>query len=222
MLLRKTIKLSEVNLKISDDSGSFEGYASVFNGVDSYGDTIVKGAFIDTLAEGMPKMFFNHDWTMPIGKYTVVEEDSTGLFVKGELTPGISLSADVRAAMLHGTLDGLSVGGMVKKSDYTETETGRTITKWTRLMEISPVAFPADESARVDMATVKGLDFGSLLPECKTERQLEHLLRDAGMSKTDAMAVLSRARSIFSGRDVPEDEMQSVLIRINNLFGETK
>jgi hypothetical protein len=124
--------------------------------------------------------------------------------------------------MLHGTLDGLSVGGMVKRGDYEDTDNGRVINKWTKLMEVSPVAFPADDAARIDTATVKGFDFASLLPEVKTERELEHLLRDAGMSKTDAMAILSRAKSIFTVRDAPKDEMLDVLNRINKLFGETK
>lgn len=218
MLLRKTLPISDVSLKVSGDSATFEGYASVFGGVDSYGDTIAKGAYAETLKKAMPKMFFNHDWSMPIGKWTHAEEDSTGLYVKGELTPGITLAEDVHAALKHGTLDGLSVGGMVRKGDYEETESGRVITRWTSLMEVSPVAFPADGAARIDLASVKNFDFGSLLQECESERELEHLLRDAGMSKADATAFVSRARIVFKGRDAEGDEMGEVLKRIENLL----
>jgi hypothetical protein len=49
MLIRKTLSLSSVDLKMEGDSGRFTGYASVFGGVDSYGDTIVKGAYESTL-----------------------------------------------------------------------------------------------------------------------------------------------------------------------------
>lgn len=108
------------------------------------------------LTNGKPKMFFNHEWGMPIGKYTKATEDDHGLLVEGELTPGLSLSSDVRAAMKHGTLDGLSIGGYVKKGDYDETETGRVIRRWSTLMEVSPVVFPADSAARIDAASVKG------------------------------------------------------------------
>jgi hypothetical protein len=52
---------------------------------------------------------------------------------------------------------------------------------------------------------VKSLDFEALLPECKTERDIERLLRDAGLGKWEAMATVSRAKAIFSGRDVPDD-----------------
>lgn len=203
MLIQKTLKLDEVSLKMDGETGKFSGYASVFGGVDSYGDTILKGAFQHAIASEMPKMFFNHSWDMPIGKWTKAEEDSKGLFVEGELTPGLALAADVRAAMKHGTLDGLSIGGYLKKGDYEETDKGRIITKWSKLMEVSPVVFPADNSARI--TNVKQIDFESLLPECKTERDLERLLRDAGLPKWEAMAIVSRAKAIFDGRDAQED-----------------
>lgn len=207
MLVQKTLKFAEVALKMMGDSGTFEGYASKWNGVDSYGDTIIKGAFAETLKANQPKMFWNHQWDMPIGKWVSLEEDSSGLFVRGELTPGLSTAADVRAAMKHETLDGLSIGGFLKKGDYEEKDGGRVIRKWSKLMEISPVVFPADNSARIDMTSVKSIDFEALLPECKTERDIERLLRDAGLGKRESMAIVSRAKVIFEGRDASEDAL---------------
>lgn len=206
MLLRKNLSLTDVDLKFEGESGTFSGYASVFGGVDSYGDTIVKGAFESTLRKnGTPKMFFNHEWTMPIGKWTAVKEDDHGLKVSGELTPGLALSSDVRAALKHGTLDGLSIGGYLKKGDYEETEGGRVIRKWSNLMEISPVAFPADSSARVDTSSVKGSDFLEAIAEIETEREIERFLRDAGsFSKGAAVALVARARVIFGVEGEPD------------------
>ena len=205
MQLRKTLKFDDVALKMQDESGTFEGYASKWGGVDSHGDTILRGAFAETLKTTTPKMFWNHKWDMPVGKWVDIGEDSTGLYVKGELTPGLGLSSDVRAAMKHGTLDGLSIGGLIKKSDYEEKNGGRVIRKWAQLMEISPVVFPSDGAARIDLASVKSIDFEALLPECKTERDIERLLRDAGLGKWEAMAIVSRAKAIFDGRDAQED-----------------
>jgi uncharacterized protein len=206
MFLHKTLSLVDVSLKTQGDTGTFSGYASVFGGVDSYGDTILPGAFAETLKAGMPKMFFNHSWNMPIGKWTTAKEDNKGLFLSGELTPGLALAADVRAAMKHETLDGLSIGGYLQKDDYKDTDAGgRLIHKWSKLSEVSPVVFPADSAARIDLASVKSVDFEALLPECKTERDLERLLRDAGLPKWEAMAIVSRAKAILSGRDAPED-----------------
>lgn len=204
MLLKKTLSLNSVDLKVAGTKGQFSGYASIFGGVDSYGDTILKGAFTETLRDRTPKMFYNHVWDMPIGKWRAAE-DAKGLFVEGELTLGIAKAKDVSAAMEHGTLDGLSIGGYLKSGDFTETDKGRTIHKWTNLVEISPVVFPADSSARVDLASVKHMDFEALLPDCKTERDIERLLRDAGLPKWEAMAFVSRAKAIFNGRDAPEE-----------------
>ena len=192
--LHKTLSLSDVQLKA--DGATFEGYASVFGGVDSYGDTILKGAFASTLRQnGKPKMFFDHKYGLPIGKFLKVQEDDHGLFVKGELTPGLSLSEDVGAAMRHGTLDGLSIGGYVKAEDYDATETGRVIRKWAKLIEISPVAFPADGAARIDLSSVK-----SELDAIESVRDFERFLRDAGdFSNGLVDALMARARVVFGG-----------------------
>lgn len=220
MLIQKTLKFDDVALKMQGESGTFEGYASKWDGVDSYGDTILKGAFADTLKSAQPKMFFNHEWTMPIGKWVSAEEDSAGLYVKGELTPGLAIAGDVRAAMKHGTLDGLSIGGFLKKGDYEEKDGGRVIRKWSQLAEISPVVFPADSAARIDLHSVKSIDFETLLPECKSEKEIERLLRDAGLGKWEAMAIVSRIRAIVKGSDSLQpqiDETALILERIQKL-----
>ena len=159
-------------------------------------------------------MFFNHEWKMPIGKWTSAQEDDVGLLVKGELTPDVSISKDVYAALKHGTLDGLSVGGFIKPDGYKTTKSGRIISKWSNLMEISPVVFPADNAARIDIASVKSMDFEALLPECKSERDIEQLLRDAGLGKWEAMAIVSRAKAIITGRDAQSDVEAKQLAQI--------
>ena len=206
MLLQKTLKFDSVSLKMKEDTGTFSGYASVFGNVDTYGDTIKKGAFLDTIQKSTPKMFFNHNWGLPIGKWVDISEDDHGLFVKGEFTPDLDLSKNIKAAMKHGTLDGLSIGGFLKKGDFEETKDGRLIHKWSELAEISPVCFPADNSARINLASVKSIDFEALLPECKTERDIEKLLRDAGLGKWEAMAIVSRAKAILVGRDAQDSD----------------
>ncbi|MCU7370239.1 HK97 family phage prohead protease [Paucibacter sp. O1-1] len=197
MLLHKHLPLSDVKLKAEGPAGTFSGYSSVFGGVDSVGDTIVRGAFASTLRQnGMPKMFFNHDWrSIPVGKWTKAVEDEHGLYVEGEFTPGLVAADAVYAAMKHGTLGGLSVGGFVKQGDYDATEQGRVIRKWSRLVEISPVVFPADGAARVQ--EVKGADMLDALAEVATIRELEQLLRDAaGLSKGAASALVARVKAL--------------------------
>jgi HK97 family phage prohead protease len=215
MLLRKTLSLSDVSLKMDGDAGRFAGYASKFGGVDLGGDTIVKGAFEYTLrTNGKPKMFLEHapftgasgSAALPIGKWDVVKEDDQGLYVEGTLTPGMSLAADVRAAMKHGTLDGLSIGGLVRKGDYDETENGRVIRRWTKLIEISPVTMPMDESARIDLSSVKSADMADAIEAIDSIRDLESFLRDAGgLSKGAAVALVARAKRVLVGEGDPAE-----------------
>lgn len=206
MLIKKTLPFGETEFKFTEESGQFKGYASVFDGVDTYRDTILKGAYLDTLKEnGLPKMFYNHKWDMPIGKYTNVDEDSKGLWVEGELTPGHSRAADVRASMLHQTLDGLSIGGMLRKGDYKDANGGgRIIHKWSLLKEVSPVVFPADGAARIDLESVK---YADEMAEIETIRDFEMFLRDAGQfSKGAAQALTARAKTLFTLRDAGDTD----------------
>jgi len=221
VLLRKTLSLSDVKLtKAAGSAGRYSGYASVFGGVDSYGDTIIKGAFESTLrANGKPKMFFDHVWDLPVARIDAAKEDDHGLFIEWEMTPGMSKAADVQAALDHGTLDGLSIGGFLKKGDFEETEGGRIIRKWSKLMEVSVVAFPADAAARV--ATKGGSDIMDAIEEAATVREIEQLLRDAaGLSKGAATALVARVKAVL-GQGEPADAeakaMQQLADRIKRL-----
>lgn len=206
----KTLLLTDCEIKVVPDSGVFSGYASTFNNVDSYGDTILPGAYKDTLRKnGMPKMFLLHrSYELPVGKWLDAGEDSKGLYVKGELTPNMSVANDVKAAMIHETLDGLSIGYALKKGDYTpsdKVEGGRIIKCVSLLFEISPVTYPADKHARVDVVALK-----SEIDALETIRDFERFLRDAGgLSKGMTEALVSRAKIVF-GQGEPEPAVVDV------------
>ena len=205
----KSLSLAAVQFKLEGDGGTFTGYASTFGNIDSYGDTIVKGAYANTLnVNGLPKMFFNHkSYDVPIGKWVKAVEDDYGLLLTGEFTPGNVQSQEIRAAMKHGTLDSMSIGYSLTKGDYDETTNGRTIKTVTRLAETSIVTFPADKFARVDLTSVK---FTDELKAIVTIRDFEYFLRDAGgMSKGAAQALTARAKELFGLRDAGGDSDQA-------------
>jgi HK97 family phage prohead protease len=201
---RKLLALDATEIKFSGSkAGVFEGYASVFGGVDSYGDTIVRGAFQNVLKAGKnPKMFWNHrSWELPVGKWTKMEEDDRGLKVAGEFTPGSPQAEAVKAAVEHGTVDGLSIGFRMSGDDYEITDKGRLIKNVSELVEVSVVTFPADSAARVDMESVK-----SALEGVETLADFERFLRDAGgFSKSVATALVSKARTIARSESGAED-----------------
>ena len=169
-------------------------------------------------------MFYGHQWDIPIGKWLKAKEDEHGLYVEGELTPGLSKAADVHAALKHGTLDGLSIGGYLKKGDWEDgADGGRIIRKWSSLVEVSPVVFPADSAARIDLGSVKSAELEESIGELETIRDFERFLRDAGgLSKGLAEALVSRAKLIFvQGEPEPKpadakamQELQAMLQRM--------
>jgi HK97 family phage prohead protease len=201
----KTLSLSKCEIKLSQESGIFSGYASVFDGVDSYGDTILPGAYKQTLKDnGLPKMFLQHDTHyLPVGKYRNVDEDSKGLWVEGELTPNLSTANDAKAALAHETLDGLSIGYALRKSDYTPSDThegGRIIKNVSLLSEISLVTFPADTNARI-------AEFKSQLDALETITEFERYLREVGnFSKEHAKMLVHQAKTLFGQREAGENE----------------
>lgn len=218
---QKALALANAKFELKADGGGFVGYASTFGNVDSYGDTILKGAYRKTLqVHGLPKMFFNHrSYDVPLGKWVKAEEDDYGLLLTGEFTKGNSLADEVKAALQHGTIDSLSIGYSLTKGGYDDTENGRTIKEVFRLAEVSIVTFPADKFARVDLSSVK---FAEEISQIETIRDFEYFLRDAGsFSKGAAQALSARAKQLFSVRDVAESQeakqMAEVLVRIQNL-----
>lgn len=218
MLQRKTLNLDACEVKVEGDNGRFAGYASVFGGVDSYGDTILKGAYEYTLKKnGKPKMFVNHnDYMLPVGKWITAKEDDKGLFVEGELTLGMGAANDAHAAMKHGTIDGLSIGYMLKADDFDHLEGGnRIIKRISRLVEVSIVTWPADTAARVDLSSVKAEG----IEEIESIRDFEYFLRDAGgMSRELAKALASRAQVVFGQREAGGDEAEQQKRQISEVM----
>lgn len=222
MNMRKQLLLGSVELKFAKaDSSAFTGYASVFGGVDSYSDTIMPGAYksvierIQSGAARMPKMFVNHrSYDLPLGKWVGMHEDSKGLLMEGELTPGNPQAATVKAGMQHETIDGLSIGYALKNADFDMIETDgkeiRVIKNISELYEVSIVTYPADDAARVDLSSVK-----FALDNVETIKDLEDFLREAGgFSKSLATATASRAKRLFSQSESEKFQLPDELQRM--------
>ena len=211
--IQKTLAFTETEIKFSSDGkvGVFEGYASVFDIIDSDGDIILPGAYKKALATQSRQvgMFFNHQtWELPVGKWQNLEEDSKGLIVIGELTPGLSVSNDLRAAMEHKTVEGMSVGFTVTKDDYALIDTGRAFKNVQALREISICTFPANEQATIE--SMKSME------SIATIRDVEHWLRDsAGLSKSQALGIIARIKSAVRS-DSEGGEITAILDRIKS------
>jgi HK97 family phage prohead protease len=208
---------------VDEKTGTFEGYGAVFGNVDAYGDVIQKGAFKTTLkdwkkAKSLPPMLVQHGgWMMtdmdalPVGKWEEMDEDDTGLRVKGRL---INLDTErgknIYGAMREGVLDGMSIGYCAKDFTYgTKPEEPRRTLKAVDLVEVSVVTFPANGRARVDAVKAEGLSRRELERRLTQDAELPRsvarqlmaggfeaikAMQDAG-SWRDEVAALLRART---------------------------
>lgn len=199
----KQLSLAQTEIKFNGAAFAFSGYASVFGGVDSYGDTIEPGAYKNTLENRQRpvRMRWNHYGDI-IGKWMTIREDEKGLFVEGELTPGHSKANDVFASMKHGAVDGLSIGYRIKAFD--QLNENRRLLKEIDLIEISVVEEPADWSARIS-------DVKSVLEKADSLKEIESLLRDVGgFSRVDAKHLVSKINSLYQREANAEKEKQDI------------
>lgn len=129
------------------DERTFSGYASAFE-EDQVGDIIHQGAFLKSINEAFPagriKVLWQH--SEPLGMPIEMREDSYGLFVKGKVSK-TRLGDEALELMRDGVIDRMSIGFMIPqgKSDYDED--GKRHIREVKLMEFSPVTFPANEAA---------------------------------------------------------------------------
>jgi len=179
-------------LKALSDAGTFTGYGSVFNVKDSYGDIVAPGAFVESLATQkaagrMPAMLWQHRSAEPLGVYTSMEEDSLGLKVEGQLALSTVRGAEAHSLMKMGALSGLSIGYVTRDDSY-DKATGINTLKKLDLWEVSLVTFPANDAARV-----QGVKAIEVIEDLKSA---EKYLRDAGLSRKEAVAFISRVKGI--------------------------
>ncbi|EGU0167937.1 TPA: HK97 family phage prohead protease [Vibrio parahaemolyticus] len=209
----KELALSEVKMQTTGDDGyRFKGYASVWDGNDSYNDTIKRGAYagvIEAVKAGtaeMPLLMFGHKHNeMPVGKIVEMKEDDYGLLIECELTKGHSVAEDLKAAIGHGTIKGLSIGYSLSKDDFeAKQEGGRVITNVTYLGEVSVVSFAADRKAKIDLLSVK-----DALQEVDSLKSLEAFCRaEFNCSREVAKSFVAQAKSVILAANDEQVEIE--------------
>lgn len=209
----RQVRSFALEIRAAED-GSIEGYGSVFGVRDNYDDVIAKGAFLASLAAHkaagtMPAMLWQHSSDHPIGIWTEMVEDAKGLRIKGQLALETVKGKEAHALLKLGALNGLSIGFMSKQWAYDRDTEVRTLTE-IDLWEVSLVTFPANEKARV--TNVKSAD------ELATPKDAERTLRDAGFSKSDATAFVSRVMRMGETRSDSGASATAALNAANRLL----
>jgi len=135
-----------------EESGVISGYAAVWGKRDLFGDVVQRGAFAKSLATHeaagtRPLMLWAHDVARPVGVWTDLREDATGLHVTGMLVMDSTAGRDAYAMLKAQALDGLSIGFRTVRA-APATGGGRIVSEM-ELIEVSLVSRPAQAAARV-------------------------------------------------------------------------
>lgn len=204
---------------------TFEGLGAVFGNIDAYGDVIAPGAFSSWLSDvksgkqPWPAMLSQHggygmgaDDMTPVGIWTDLSEDGTGLASKGKLanTPRGNELHQLMKMEPRPAIDGLSIGYVAKEWEArSKPEDPRRTLKRVDVMEISLVTFPANRMARV--TGVKSLE------DLYSLSEIEDYLREAGgFSRNEAKTLIARIKK-STGDDAGDDLAQLTAALTGNL-----
>lgn len=205
--MRKVFSLDIKNYSDTDEERKFSGYGSTFGNADRVGDIVMKGAFTKSLeqhkAEGtLPSLLLHHDMKRPIGVWTKMEEDDAGLYVEGKLTKGVRDADEAYNLLKDGALHSMSIGYRVMREEYDRSKDANLLHE-IALHEVSLVTIPANAQAVV--GAVKDCDGN---PDV---RELERLLRDAGLSRRESKAFISEGLKGLTGNPVEDVACESIV-----------
>lgn len=204
----KTKAVLECDFKIKaieeEDEGFFifEGFASTFGNIDSDGDIIHKGAFLESLKKRMPVVLWQHNSREPIGMPISLEETDEGLFIRARLPKSDTfVSGRVIPQMKVGSVTKMSIGFFILEANEQKVEDDRWILNITKvdLREFSLVTFPANELADVT-------DFKSLKEVDDAKELRAYLSDELGLSIKERDTLISKVKSIFGSDESNETE----------------
>lgn len=207
----KQLALAITGFKAAADGGmKFSCYGNVKGNIDHAQDRTVDGAYVKSIenhkANGtMPKMFWMHNpFETPIGKWTDMREDAKGLYMEGEFAD-TEKGREVYELMKMGALDSFSIGYSVDKEKWNHEKQCNDLIELD-IKEVSVVTFACNEESRLVGIKSKMED-----GELPTQRELQDLLREAGLSKRQAEKIASKY--------LPEcDEPQDIFAQIAELY----
>lgn len=204
------LKTKDFSLEVKglSEDGTFEGYGSIFGNVDSYGEKVMPGAFVESLARHKREgtnvlMLWQHNPDEPIGLWEDLAEDAKGLWGRGRLLTEVQRAREVHVLLKAKAIRGLSIGYQEIDADK---DNNVRLLKKLDLWEISPVSFAANRRARVESVKSERMDeFARRLRDGDPMpiKEFEDILREAGVPKTMAVQIASvgYAKAIRSESD---------------------
>ncbi|OKI52860.1 HK97 family phage prohead protease [Micromonospora sp. CB01531] len=152
--------------------GEFEAIVSVFGNLDSYGDVVMPGAFVDVLDEWKAKgdpipVIWSHNWYDPfahIGTVLEAKETDVGLWVKGlvDLDPEARTAAQVYRLLKGRRVTQFSFAYDIADASWAERD-GQDVyelRKFGALYEVGPCLVGANQETELLAAKARQLAAG--------------------------------------------------------------
>lgn len=207
-------------IKSVAEDGTFEGYGSVFNVIDSYRDIVLPGAFENSLKDHeknktAPALLWQHRSDEPIGVWTSISEDDHGLKMTGQLALGTQRGKEAYELLRMGAVKGLSIGFRIPKGgeEYDEEHNVWNL-KEVELWETSVVTFPANQAAQV--TEVRASLKEGIFPEIRDFEAF--LTRDAGFSRSQARTIINQGYKSLITHDA--EDLTAIESKLNSMLEE--
>jgi HK97 family phage prohead protease len=200
-----------LELKSVGEAGTFSGLASVYGNTDAYNDVIIAGAFskhLQARGHSLP-VLWNHDSGQPAGR-GILTDSAEGLHIKGELNLDTTIGKESYSNLRKSIINGLSIGFTVPDGGA-ERKDGKRYLREIRLFEVSLVAFPANERARITQVK-SGV---------ASVRDFERFLHEAGWSNREAKLLAEKGWAGLS-RQIDEPAVDDSAELLAWLKSETK
>lgn len=210
-IFTKTSDGFQVN-KFDVSKGAVTAVVTSFKNLDVVNDRILPGALDDYLkgfGGGLP-MLFQHTSNEIIGVWNKLSIEGDKVIGNGQIFSEVSKGSDTMVLMSKGLIGATSIG--FTSSDYDKNEDGGIDFKKIELKEISMVMKPANPKAQVISAKN---DEGRI-----DIRKVESILREAGLSRNESKALLSKGQTGLREVDSIETEKLNVVANLTNLLKE--
>ncbi|MNQ79416.1 Caudovirus prohead protease [compost metagenome] len=155
MKIKYKSSISLKNFSI-DETGEFTCYGNIFNVVDEAQEVTLPGCFTESIEHykelgTMPIFLFDHDQYNVMGKWIEIEEDETGLLLKGKFNLENPEAQLKYIQLKNKDIQSFSIGYTCDEGDY-EVRDGACYLKKVTLYEVSLVVFACnDRSLLIDI-----------------------------------------------------------------------
>lgn len=188
----RNFPLTELRIEKRDDVKEVVGHASVFNSLSEdlggFREMIAPGAFDDVLHDDV-RALFNHDPNMILARTKSgtlrLSVDEKGLQYRFD-APDTTAGRDLMVSLERGDIDQSSFGFRVDEDEWEERdgEIVRTVLKFKRLFDVSPVTIPAYPDTDVAKREYRAFMEKATKPETQQESQvIANGLREIQMRK---------------------------------------